>query len=180
MMNQSKWWMTPLAVAASAAFALPAYAQRDVRYDSAFTGPYLGANVGLNSDDETGFGLSAGYRFDRHWAVEAGYQDTGQTNIGGTGVDSNAWELTGVGHLPLDERFEVFGKLGFYRGKVHGGGLDDTNRDLTFGLGGQYNVNPQLGVRLGWQRYADMGSGAGGAAGEDLDMWKVGLVYSFR
>ena len=174
---KQKLWITSLAVAASAAFAVPAFAQRDYGASPA-AGPYVGANVGINSDDETGLGIFGGYRFDRNWAAELGYQDTGQSNINTTGVDTNAWELAGLGMLPLNERFDLFGKLGLYRGNVEGGGRDETNTDLTFGFGAQYNVNPQLGLRVGWQRYADMGSDLG--AGKDLDMWKVGVLYRFR
>ncbi len=182
-MPRIKWWKGPLALAIGTAFAVPAFAQGTSSQASSGVSAsnlYVGADVGLNTDDETGFGIFAGYDFTRNFAAELGYSDTGQSNIGNVGVDTNAWEITGVGRLPVTDRIDAFGKLGFYRGHVEGGGDSDSHNDLTFGFGAQYNVNPQLGLRVSWQRYADMGSDFRGSSGEDLDMWKLGVVYRFR
>lgn len=176
-MKQSYRLVLPCALAAGLTFALPVAAQDYARTNQ--RGVYVGGNIGMNNDEETGFGLMAGYRVNRNFAVEGAYQDTGQANISGRSADTNAWEVTGVGLLPLNERFDLLGKLGLYRGRAHGSGASGNNNDVTFGLGAQYNVNAQLGVRVAWQRYADMGSGAFGA-GDDLDMLKVGVVYSFQ
>lgn len=176
---QRRWWYGPLVLAAGAMFALPAAAQSDA--GGGTMGPYIGANVGMNSDDNTGYGAFVGYRINRNFAAEGAYQNTGETDISTHTVDSNAWEASGLGILPLNERFDLYGRLGFYRGNVTGQGQDNHNSDVTYGVGGQYDLTPQVGLRVEWQRYTNMGSGSfGGLAGKDLDMYKVGVLYRFR
>ena len=176
-MKHSKAWYRSLLLAAGAMCALPALAQRDVRDDA--SGFYAGASAGLNSDDESAWRLLGGYSVNRNFGVELGYHDTGESNIGGTGVDTNLWELVGIGRLPLDPRFSLYGKLGGYRGKVKGGGMSETNNDLTFGAGVQYDLSRQVALRGEWQRYADMGGGPFNAT-SDLDVYSVGVLYRFR
>jgi OOP family OmpA-OmpF porin len=56
--------------------------------------------------------------------------------------------------------------------------IKETNTDLTYGIGAQYDINRQLGVRAEWQRYTNMGDDA--TIGEsDVDVMSVGLVVRF-
>src|SRR3954470_7932953 len=83
---------------------------------------------------DNGVSLFAGYNFDKRWAVEGGYTDLGKFNYGYTGVgplagtngqasfEARSWWLAGKGTFPINDRFEVYGKLGaaFNRGEVSG------------------------------------------------------------
>src|SRR5664280_1801986 len=70
----------------------------------------------------TGWKLFAGYRFDRHWAVEGGYTFLGRYGFQGQVIvdpgtvqarfQADDWNAFAVGVLPLGERFEIFGKAG--------------------------------------------------------------------
>lgn len=140
---------------------------------------YLGGGLGLNDDDEALWRFFGGYRAHRNFAVEFGYIDMGQTHIAGTRVNASAWELVGLGIAPLTESFSLYGKLGGYRGTSKGAGITHRRNDLTYGFGGQYEVNRNLGVRLDWQRYTDLGGGGfGGVTNEDV--MSLNAIYRFR
>ena len=166
-------------------------------------GFYAGARIGQSkvdidctgascSDSDTAVGIFGGYQINRNFAVEAGYTDFGKFNATVTvpaatlEIKSNAFEVVGVGALPLNQQFSIYGKLGFYRGeaKAHAtlgtlsGSQNETNTDLTLGVGVQYNFNPQLGVRGEWQRYSSMGGDSIGGT-FDLDVLAVGVTYKF-
>lgn len=169
--------ITAIALAlSSAAFALPAAAQYSLNEDRGF---YAGGSLGFNDDEETTWRVLGGYQINRSFAAELGYHDLGQHNIAGFPLDSTAWELVGVGRIPLGERFAGYGKLGAYRAKIRGGGADETAHDLTFGAGIEYALSRETSVRGEWQRYRDLG---GGAITEvsDIDVFSLGVIYRFR
>jgi len=170
---------------------------------SADQGFYAGARIGQSKvdidctgasceDTDTAFGIFGGYKINRNFAVEACYTDFGKVNAtfavpaATLEIKSNAFEVVGVGALPLNQQFSVYGKLGFYRGEAKAsatlgafsGSQKETNTDLTLGVGVQYNFNPQLGVRGEWQRYGSMGGDSIGGT-FDLDVFAVGVTYKF-
>lgn len=162
-------------ISAAALACGPAAAQMQAQDQRA---PYVGGSLGIN-DGESAWRLFGGYRAHRNAAIEFGYADLGEMNIGGNAVNSDAWELSALGILPFGERVSAYGRLGFYRGEARGGGITETNTDLTFGLGAQYDVNRNIGVRLEWQRYSDFGGGAFGAVSDEDVVW-LNAVYRFR
>jgi OOP family OmpA-OmpF porin len=109
---------------------------------------------------------------------------SGSSPGGRVDFELNAFELVGIGAWPLANNFAIYGKVGFYRGETKatgnvGGPIDEkeTNTDLTYGAGAQYNFNPKFGVRAEWQRYAKMG---GEATGEtDVDVISIGVLVRF-
>lgn len=166
----------PLALAAGLALALPATAQ-SVREDDA---PhfYGGGSVGRNDHSEFSWGAFGGYQANRWLGAEFGYHDLGRMTSGGVTVDASAWELVGVGRVPLFDRLAAYGKFGGYMGRSHGGGFNENNTDLTYGLGLEYGVTRNLAVRGEWQQYADLGGGS--LAKSDLDIARVAVLYRFR
>jgi OOP family OmpA-OmpF porin len=178
-----------LTSAAALGLALPALAQN--RFDQALSSAYVGGDVGQakykdgcgitpNCDDkDTSWGLFAGYQFNRNLGAEVGYHDLGSISAPGASIDGRAFELVGVGSLPLTNAFSVYGKLGGYRGELKGLGIKETNNDLTYGLGVQYDLTHNVGLRGEWQRYADMGGGSFNAS-TDVDVLRVGALWRFR
>ena len=84
-----------------------------------------------------------------------------------------------MGSVPVTSAFSVYGKLGGYRGEAKGLGISENNTDWTYGLGVQYNVTSNVGVRGEWQRYADLGGG-GFNATTNVDVLRVGALWRFR
>jgi OOP family OmpA-OmpF porin len=149
-----------------------------------------GAGVACDEKD-TAWRILGGYQINRNFAVELGFHQFGDASATAPGIgqldfEANAFELVGLGALPLGNQFSIYGKAGLYRGETKVTGtvlgvpvdLKETNTDLTYGIGAQYDVNRQLGLRLEWQRYTNMGDNA--TIGEsDIDVMSVGLVFRF-
>ncbi len=174
--------------------AVPAVSMAQARGE---TGWYAGITLGqseVKSVDcagfscdtkDTAFRVLGGYQINRNFAAELGYHDLGKVKVSAPGVSfdikSNAWELVGVGAYPLANQFSVYGKLGFYRGevKVSGGGKD-TNTDLTYGIGGQYDLSREVGIRAEWQRYGKIGGDSSTGGTSDVDVLSIGAIWRFR
>ena len=134
--------------------------------------------TGCDEKDRT-WKLSAGYRFHRHVAVEAGYVDMGKVTarLGGFqfNADVKAFELLAVPIYPFGNGFSIYGKLGLARWDVDASGTggftaSERGTDFTYGLGAQYDFTPNFAVRAEWQRYTDV----------DMNTLGVALLYMFR
>jgi OmpA-OmpF porin, OOP family len=180
----------------AAALATPALAQ-DVGF---YVGAHIGqseagdacsgvAGAGVSCDDkDTAWRILGGYQFNRNFALEFGYNEFGEVSASGPGgnvtIEATAWELVGVGMLPLADKFSAYGKIGLYRGETDAtvnvpgfSSSSESNTDLTFGIGARYDFTKSVGVRAEWQRYQDIG---GGDIGEDdLDVISIGVIFRF-
>jgi OmpA-OmpF porin, OOP family len=137
-------------------------------------------------DTDTAFKLLFGYQINRNFAAEFAYVDFGESSISAGGafarITSTGFELVGIGSIPVAEQFSLYAKLGVYRADSEGrsnviAGVDDSNTGMTFGFGGRFDVTPQFGIRLEWQRYADVGGDNIGEA--DVDVISIGATYRF-
>jgi OOP family OmpA-OmpF porin len=150
-----------------------------------------GGVPGLSCDDsDTAFRVFGGYQFNKYLGAELGYADLGKATLSGAGLNASvkakAWDLVGVGRLPLADKFSLFGKLGMYRADTDLSSntalipaASDNNTDLTYGIGAQYDFNKNLGVRAEWQQYKKVGSDNTGGD-SDVDVMSVGVVYRFK
>jgi len=189
------------AMLGAAVMAAPAVSMAQARGD---TGWYAGITVGqtdvkdvdcggLSCDKkDTAFRILGGYQINRNFAAELGYHDLGKVTFSGSGVSANikanVWELVGIGAYPFANQFSGYGKLGAYHGEAKlsasiaglgSGSLKETNTDLTFGLGVQYDVSRELGIRGEWQRYKNTGGdNVGGKS--DVDVLSIGAIWRFR
>jgi len=169
--------------------------------DARITAQLLGNGKTLTSitDDnrDTGYKLFGGYRYNKNFAVEAGYFDLGQfgftsttTPLGtlaGT-IRLKGFNIDAVGILPITEKFSAFGRVGLNyaqaRDAFTGTGsvvvLDPTpskrDTNLKLGLGLQYDFTESLGMRAEGERYRI--NDAVGNRG-DINMYSLGLVYRF-
>jgi len=170
------------------------------------SGFYLGAGIGRSEArdfcsiggacdprDLTG-NLFAGYRFNRHFALEGGYIDFGEATTSGfvggvttrVTAETTAFELVAVGRVPLTDNFSLYGKAGFFRYDSEGvatGGLVNTSSgkgtELTFGFGAEYAFTPALAARVEWQRYLDVGSEVVGVQKADIGVMRLGAYFKF-
>ena len=189
-----KAWIAVLGLAA-AALALPASAQQ--RFDT--SAAYLGLSVGQAEFNEacegaasfvscdskdTAFRIFGGYQFHPNIAVELGWADLGaataRNNITGASAsaEASAFDLVGVLSWPIGNAFSVYGKIGLFHGEVEAGGAASSlgsasGTDLTYGLGAQFNLGRNIGLRAEWQRYNDF-------SGSDIDVMSIGVLYRFR
>ena len=158
-----KQWLVAILGAAAMTASAGALAQSQ----STVPGFYVGAEVGnadFGSDDDTAFKLLAGYQFHRNIAAELAYgmlYDKG-------GAEANAIELVAVGMFPVANQLSILGKIGFAQIDADPG---DRDTELTWGIGVQYDVNRNLGVRAQWQRYE--------TDPNEVDLLSVGVIWRF-
>ena len=117
-------------------------------------------------------------------------------------------KITGVGAdalfiAPLGERASVYGRIGAVRSRLEAdaalsgsivftsGNPADRSRTTTvnetvarYGVGGEWLVAPNVGLRIDWERWLDVGKkfeiGGSGNTGEaDTDFYSLGVVYRF-
>jgi OOP family OmpA-OmpF porin len=180
--------------------ALPTLAMAQAKGGNADLGFYAGASIGQSKtadcpgagscdDKDTAYRVFGGYKFHPNIAVEGGYAPLGKTSSsfpgGSVSAEANAWDIVGVGSWGLGNNFSILGKLGFYNAELKLGGLASgkkTTTDLTYGIGGQYDFNRNLGLRLEWNRYSkvkapDVGTLSGGDT--DIDVLSVGALWRF-
>jgi OmpA-OmpF porin, OOP family len=196
-MSKARSSFAIIGLASALAFTGPSFAQDGAFYVGGSIGQTdvkdgcTGLNVpGVSCDDEdTSWKIFGGYQFNRNFALELGYVDLGEVKASGPGgtatIEATAFELVGVGMLPLANNFSLYGKIGLYRAETEVSvntfllvaSEDESNTDLTFGIGAQFDVSKQFAIRAEWQRYQDVG---GGDIGEsDVDVISVGALFRF-
>ena len=205
---------------AGLAWAAPSQAQEDDaqsdRTDQAGrvdrTGWYAGAAFGRtdygsepapgqyrSENDYTARSYSAfgGYRFGRHFALEAGHADLGGYRFVEDcppdviclidyypfrfDLAARQWEVAAVGILPLGRDFELYAKAGRARIQFeiesafpNRFSTNNHSYDATWGVGARYHVGRNWAVRLQADRAAHFASSS-----VDITSYWLGLEYGF-
>ena len=164
----------------------PAFAQDDGFYAGINLGdgkPDINTPNGTSKDSSLVVGGVVGYKFNKYLAIESQYTGIGKVTDKQNGsAKGDAISLSGLGILPVTDNFDLYGKLGVAVTKTSVSGIasmsDATRTAVTYGVGAQYNVNQNIGVRLGWDRY-NAGIGGTGNKNVDADVISVGALYNF-
>lgn len=148
-------------------------------------------------NNDTGYKIFGGYKFNRNFALEGGYFNLGKfgfkANTVPVGTLNGDIRLQGVnldavGTLPLTEKMSVFGRLGLHyteaKDSFRGTGLvavtnpnpSESAANYKFGFGAQYDFTESFAVRLEAERYRV--NDAVGNRG-DIDLISLGLIYRF-
>jgi OmpA-OmpF porin, OOP family len=190
-MSKARKGLAILGLASAMAFAGPAFAQDQGWYIGASLGQSKAKDgcddvVGSCDDKDSAWRILGGYQFNKNLAVEFGYTDLGEvsgdeTGFGAFSVESNVFELVAVGSWPFADKFSLYGKLGLYRGDTDasaaGISVSESNTDLTYGIGLRWDFTKNLGARLEYQIYGDVG---GGDIGEsDAEVISLGVIWKF-
>jgi OmpA-OmpF porin, OOP family len=167
-------------------------------------GWYIGIGIGQSKyrgacDDVSGPGVTCketdtagkilgGYQLSRNFALELGYADLGQAKatLSGSGsatIGTKGFELTGIGMLPLGDRFSLLARAGLFHWNVDAkdgtgliGSATASGTDLTFGFGAKFDFTKDFAIRGEWQRYKDVGDSNTTGQG-DIDFIGASLVY---
>ncbi len=191
----AKLWLAAAAIATTG-FAVPAAAQTA----ASAAGFYVGANVGqakyhfscgAGCDQDTtptSFRLLGGYRFNRIFSAELGYNDLGKARYGLPGasatLSAEVYDLSALASWPLGNRFSLYGRLGLYHGTLKQSGVGafgtgkGTRDAVTWGVGGQFDLTTSLGLRAEWRRFSKMGGGDF-TQEADVDDLSLGIVWRF-
>ena len=176
-----------LTVVLLSAFAAPAFAANSGFYAGVDLGRSSTSNIGataLTQSKDTVLGVLGGYQINKNFAAEAFLTGTGKFAAGAASGKTDAYGIDAIGILPLSDAFSLYGKLGVARTKTSlSNAAPSTGAKrtaATYGLGGQYNVTPAIGVRLGWDRYgAAINNGVGGSQNFNTGVWSVAGVFKF-
>jgi len=177
-----------LAVVSMASFtvvALPAAAQD--------TGVYVGAGLGLANarqvctdaptggcdSSETSLRLFGGYQLNRNLGVEGGYQYFGTFSRASRGLVSNALDVVAVGSWPFTQELSAYGKAGGYLARTSSAPASEDNSGFVYGVGVQWALNKDWGLRGEWQRYNNVGGGGLGF-NTDIDVISASVVWRPR
>jgi len=123
-----------------------------------------------------------GWQINKYFAAEIGYHNFNKITSPGFFVKGHAWE--GVLHAawPFTDRFSVYALAGGYRGATENNAAPPeatTNYSGTYGLGTQFELTKNIGLRAEWQSYIQI-SGAQVSPRSDIDVVSVGAIWRFR
>jgi opacity protein-like surface antigen len=167
-------------------------------FDNALANQGIGASSS-NDRSDTSLGFSVGYLVNRNFAIEGAYTRLGEFDYSAAASSpaadtitgkykAHALSLSGVGILPLQRNWSVYGKAGLARtktdleassatGAVAVGNSSDSRTGLLIGAGAMYDISRNVFARAGWDRYADIGSDATGKG--HADVYSIGVGYRF-
>ncbi len=135
---------------------------------------YVGLNAGRSHFDQghgDAYSLYVGGMWTPQFGLELGGTDFGR----GSQSEAYGFHLSGVGRLPLNETFSLFGKLGLMYSRSDTGGLRDTGFGETYGIGMDANISRQWAAVLQYDR-----SAVHFATGRDrINMASVGFKYRY-
>lgn len=143
-------------------------------------------NASFNSckDTDTAWKLLGGYRFNRHFAIEASYIEWGEVTasvnlppaVVEVAASQHSYGLAAVGTLPLGERFELFGKAGLLQNEQESRRVSPNpstrNRDETglhYGLGAKYELTKNWALRGEWEKTDKL----------KVELLSIGVEYRF-
>jgi len=179
---------------------------KDAGNCSDFSGPGL-FNPGYScsiDDTDTSFDLFLGYAITPNISAELGYVDLGKYTLDASGtvfgtstpvalngdIKAKGWTMSAVGTLPLQPSFSLLGRFGFFiwnvdisvnasSGSLSGSASDSASgTDPLFGIGAQWNVNKNLGLRGEWTHYMDVGD-ENTTGQSDVDNLSISVLYNF-
>lgn len=174
-------------------FGLPAFAQEGYVGAS-----YLNSNLTVDEfgfdGDSDGWKIFGGYTFNKYFGLEVAYNDFGSFDETITGYDDfgspisagldlevEALDLSLRGIIPLGERFELFGTLGYSHVDlkatatfsdefgVYSGSASDDSWELMYGVGLSFKIGDKFGLRADYAEW-DVDS---------LDAISLGAYYRF-
>ena len=186
-MSRGRGWPAA-ALLALAVLASPAAAQDTA---PAASHVYVGGTVGParwsstcsdcdNSD--TALRVFGGYQVNRIVAAEIGFANLGETRGPGVTVKGNAWDASLVASWPVTGVMSVHGRAGVHRANLKGGstltGQQHDRYGLTYGLGAELHLTPNIGLRFDWQEYSS--AGGSGIPDTDIRLLSAGALWRFR
>jgi len=137
---------------------------------------YGGLDVGSTKIDDfdqskASFGGFLGYGFNQFFAVELGYRYLGKFDVYGSDIKAKQTHVSVIGSYPLNNRFDVYGRLGYNKLDASSSSSDvavDADDGGLYGIGLSYNFTPQLSGRIEAQKVAS-----------NTTNYNVGIVWKF-
>jgi hypothetical protein len=123
-------------------------------------------------DNKGSFGGFVGYNFHQNFAAEIGARRLGSWTVAGADVDANQYAASIVGTLPLQNNFNVFGRLGYNKveakASYNGFSANADDSGVLYGVGVGYQFTPTISGRVEFQ-----------APSSDSTNVSVGVAFAF-
>ena len=186
--------------------------QSKADFDAGVSGTFTNAGFAV-SNPASALGTSStelhglfGYRFSSYYGFELGFVDVGKLSYSATmtlsggglpspspgsisgEVSSKGPLLSMIGTIPLQKRWEIFGRLGLFyadttidldakiSGVAGSSSVSARSTDWALGIGGALNLNRRFSIRLEYQKFKDVGDPD--QTGEsDVDVIDLGLLF---
>ena len=140
----------------------------------------------LYDDEDSGFTLFAGYNFNEYFAIEAAYNDLGDTIATiDTPLTANreveVWTLAGVLKYEIFDNLTLLAKGGIARidneeRLSNGNNYSEESEELYFGLGIEYSTLSGYALRVLYEEYGeDDGTTSGAALPDRVDPSAISL-----
>jgi OOP family OmpA-OmpF porin len=129
--------------------------------------------------------IAGGYHFNKYLAGEIGYTKFGDSTFIATGgsatLTASAFQIAAVGSYPLNEQFDLLGKLGITSNKASanntlGMSINSSESSVLYGVGAQYHFNSQISVRAQYENY---GKFENVSSPMEASTISLGLVFNF-
>lgn len=148
--------------------------------DSSWGSSDFGVGTGNVDNTDLTYRLIAGYNFHPNFGVEFSYEDLGNTDDSNdfAELDLHAVSIAGIGRLPLNKEFDVYGKLGIAQVvgdfSINNNSNKTYNDSLLIGAGSAYHFNDTYDVKIEWNRYINALD-----TNNDIDSVSLGVYYNF-
>lgn len=189
----------------------------EISYQFDSLGAPLTAWSAKTDDTDIMWSAFVGYRFMKYLAVEAGYLDTGNASYKGSGAaditvvtdpgpppvtqvvsvpttagfdwGATGWPVSVLGIWPIDENWEVFGRVGGFFGDVSGDARvtvdgfpgkahgSESSTDFLYGVGVDGKFLENWAARFEWLAISNLGDSSTGEA--DWNGLQFSLLYRF-
>ena len=155
---------------------------------------YVGASLGESTYDidcasgfscdrkGTGFKIFTGGRIHDIIGLELSVLEMGKAVRAGGNTWARGLNLSVIGNLPIGDRFSVFGRVGgtYGRTKTESNTRSlqsgkDRGVGLAYGVGINFNLSTNLGLRGEWERHRFEFVNAK----DDVDLYTIGFNYKF-
>lgn len=166
----------------SSTLALPVFAADSGPYVALDLQNWSTTNNAPLGNPALGFRIGAGYHFTPNIGAEIDYAQSGNSSsVSGVSYKASAVQAAAIGTYPINDMFDIYAKLGMTSNKATISGPATCNScsktSVLFGVGGQYNINKQVGIRLEYDNLGNVtNSGSNDLAASSIS---VGAVYNF-
>ncbi|WP_077530455.1 porin family protein [Vreelandella utahensis] len=184
--------LLPAVALLATAVSLQAHASGDYEYPYSGIGGGMASladacdNLGSSCDDEaTAFRIYSGARLLSNFGVEVGYTQSQEFELddtSGTDLSLRGLDVTGLVHLPIGGRADVFLKAGgfFWDSEFEGpSSAEENGISLRTGVGAQLGITEHLYIRADYDYVPNVDYSNGALDEDDLSLISGSVQYHF-
>jgi OmpA-OmpF porin, OOP family len=151
---------------------------------------------------DAAYRVFGGYRFNRHFALEAAYADLGKFTVNSTvvptgtfaqNIKTTGFDVSAIATLPVTEKFNLFARAGAFRSErkidYAASGSVEILQNLStekqrqtrglYGIGATYDLTQRIALRAEWTRHERLGNPLV-TGSRDIEVFSLGVAYRFR